>query len=90
MLLPSKRVPLHIFEDRYKELIGECLAEGSEFGLILETEEEGLREIGTGAAVLEVIHHVRRRPDERPGRGARPLPGRRALVLFMYFIVAYC
>jgi Lon protease-like protein len=55
VLLPSERVPLHIFEDRYKELIGECLEEESEFGLILETEE-GLREIGTRTAVLEVIH----------------------------------
>ena len=55
VLLPSERVPLHIFEDRYKELIGECLAEGSEFGLILETDG-GLREIGTSTAVLEVIH----------------------------------
>jgi Lon protease-like protein len=55
VLLPSERVPLHIFEDRYKELIGECLTDGSEFGLVLETEA-GLREIGTRAAVLEVIH----------------------------------
>jgi ATP-dependent Lon protease len=55
VLLPSERVPLHIFEDRYKELIGECLAEDAEFGLILETED-GLREIGTRTAVLEVIH----------------------------------
>jgi Lon protease-like protein len=55
VLLPTERVPLHIFEDRYKELIGECLAEGSEFGLVLETDE-GLREIGTRTAVLEVIH----------------------------------
>ena len=55
VLLPSERVPLHIFEDRYKELIGECLDEGSEFGLILE-DEDGLREIGTSTAVLEVIH----------------------------------
>jgi Lon protease-like protein len=55
VLLPSERVPLHIFEDRYKELIAECLAEGREFGLILETGEK-LREIGTRTAVLEVIH----------------------------------
>jgi ATP-dependent Lon protease len=55
VLLPTERVPLHIFEDRYKELIGECLAEGSEFGLVLETDE-GLREVGTRTAVLEVIH----------------------------------
>ena len=55
VLLPSERVPLHIFEDRYKDLIADCLAAESEFGLILETEE-GLREIGTLTAVLEVIH----------------------------------
>src|SRR5262249_15481307 len=33
VLLPSERVPLHIFEDRYKELIGECLEQQREFGL---------------------------------------------------------
>jgi ATP-dependent Lon protease len=55
VLLPSERVPLHIFEDRYKELIGECVAEESEFGLILETED-GLRDVGTLTRVLEVIH----------------------------------
>jgi Lon protease-like protein len=55
VLLPSERVPLHIFEDRYKELIGECLADESEFGLILENED-GLREVGTLTGVLELIH----------------------------------
>ena len=33
VLLPSERIPLHIFEPRYKELIAECLAESREFGL---------------------------------------------------------
>jgi len=55
VLLPSERVPLHIFEDRYKELISECVAGETQFGLILETED-GLREIGTLTGVLEVIH----------------------------------
>ena len=54
VLLPSERIPLHIFEDRYKELIGECLADGSEFGLILE-DADGLRQVGTRAGVIEVI-----------------------------------
>ncbi len=54
VLLPTERVPLHIFEPRYKELIGECLAENDEFGLVLE-DESGRREIGTRAAVLEVL-----------------------------------
>src|SRR2546428_246128 len=54
VLLPTERVPLHIFEPRYKELIGECLDEEREFGLML-TDDEGLREIGTCAAVEELL-----------------------------------
>ena len=54
VLLPTERVPLHIFEDRYKELIGECLASDEEFGLVL-ADERGLREIGTRAAVANVL-----------------------------------
>jgi Lon protease-like protein len=54
VLLPTERVPLHIFEPRYKELIGECLEEGLEFGLVLE-DEEGRRDVGTRAAVVEVL-----------------------------------
>src|ERR687884_16094 len=54
VLLPTERVPLHIFEPRYKELIGECLAEGREFGLVLE-DENGRRDVGTRAGVIEVL-----------------------------------
>jgi Lon protease-like protein len=55
VLLPTELVPLHIFEPRYRELITECLDEGREFGLILADDEEGLREVGTRAAVTEVL-----------------------------------
>jgi Lon protease-like protein len=54
VLVPTERVPLHIFEPRYKELIGECLRGGREFGLVLQ-DEQGRREIGTRAAVVEVL-----------------------------------
>jgi Lon protease-like protein len=54
VLLPSEQIPLHIFEERYQELIGECLAEEREFGLVF-ADEDGLREIGTYAAVTEVL-----------------------------------
>jgi Lon protease-like protein len=54
VLLPSEQIPLHIFEDRYQELIGECLDEEREFGLIY-ADDDGLREIGTLAAVTEVL-----------------------------------
>jgi Lon protease-like protein len=54
VLLPSEQIPLHIFEDRYQELVAECLLEEREFGLVY-ADEEGLREIGTRAAVTEVL-----------------------------------
>jgi Lon protease-like protein len=54
VLLPGERVPLHIFEPRYRELIAECLADETEFGLLF-ADEEGVREVGTTAAVVEVI-----------------------------------
>ena len=54
VLLPTERAPLHIYEPRYRELIGECLDEGREFGLVL-ADDDGMREIGTRAAVVEVL-----------------------------------
>ncbi|MGH2995964.1 MAG: LON peptidase substrate-binding domain-containing protein [Gaiellaceae bacterium] len=54
VLLPTERIPLHVFEPRYRELIGECLEEGREFGLIL-ADDDGLREVGTRATVTDVL-----------------------------------
>ena len=56
VLLPTELVPLHIFEDRYKELIGECLELGLEFGLVY-ADEDGVRDTGTRARVTEVLEH---------------------------------
>jgi len=54
VLLPTERVPLHIFEPRYRELIGECIENESEFGLVF-ADENGVRELGTRARVDEVL-----------------------------------
>ncbi len=54
VLVPGERLPLHIFEPRYKELVGECLALEQLFGLVLH-DEEGLRNVGTTAAVTDVL-----------------------------------
>jgi Lon protease-like protein len=54
VLLPSEQVPLHIFEPRYRELIGECIEEERELGL-LYADENGVREIGTRARVAAVL-----------------------------------
>ncbi|MEP6892981.1 MAG: LON peptidase substrate-binding domain-containing protein [Gaiellaceae bacterium] len=54
VLLPTERVPLHIFEPRYRELIAECLEEAKEFGFLFGDEGEGQR-VGTRATVTEVL-----------------------------------
>jgi Lon protease-like protein len=54
VLLPLEQVPLHIFEERYKELIAECLDEDEEFGLVY-ADDDGIRELGTRAEVVEVL-----------------------------------
>jgi Lon protease-like protein len=46
-------VPLHIFEHRYRELFAECLDGGEPFGLVF-ADDEGLRQVGTLASVVEV------------------------------------
>jgi Lon protease-like protein len=54
VLLPTERVPLHIFEPRYRELVGECMDDDAEFGL-LYADEDGVREVGTRARVADVL-----------------------------------
>ena len=54
VLVPGEQTPLHVFEPRYKELIGECLDRGRPFGLVL-SDDEGMRDVGTEATVVEVI-----------------------------------
>ena len=54
VLLPTEQIPLHIFEERYQELIAECLDLEQEFGLVY-ADDEGLREVGTRALVTEVL-----------------------------------
>jgi len=54
VLLPEEQVPLHVFEERYKELIGECLEDESEFGLVY-ADDDGIRELGTRAGVVSVL-----------------------------------
>ena len=53
VVLPTEQVPLHIFEPRYQELIGESLEQGTSFGIVY-ADDAGLREVGTLASVSEV------------------------------------
>jgi Lon protease-like protein len=53
VLFPGVVLPLHIFEPRYKEMIGECLTHSSLFGIV-HAKQEGMAEIGCSAKVLDV------------------------------------
>lgn len=54
VLFPHTPLPLHIFEDRYKEMIGECLALQLEFGVVL-VRGQGVVRTGCTAEVVEVL-----------------------------------
>ena len=53
-MLPGELVPLHIFEDRYKQMIGECLDQEREFGILWLADDE-LKEVGCAARITRVL-----------------------------------
>ena len=57
VLLPGEVVPLHIFEERYKTMIGECLDQGTEFGIVW-SGDEGVRDVGCAAEVAQLIERT--------------------------------
>src|SRR5438477_12634869 len=61
VLLPGSQLPLHIFEDRYKEMIGEVLRDKLEFGVVLASEK-GIVNTGCTATVDRVLREY---PDGR-------------------------
>ena len=54
VLLPGEVVPLHIFEERYRTMIGECLEGGTEFGIVW-SGDDGVRDVGCAAEVAQLI-----------------------------------
>jgi Lon protease-like protein len=54
VLIPHELVPLHIFEERYKLMIGECIEEEREFGIVW-LSDDGLKEIGCSARISKVL-----------------------------------
>lgn len=61
VLLPEILLPLHIFEERYKTMIGECLDQDLEFGVIYYNGTE-MESKGCTARVVRVIKQY---PDGR-------------------------
>ncbi len=57
VLLPGEVVPLHIFEERYKTMIDECLDQGTEFGIVW-SGDDGVRDVGCAAEVAQLIERT--------------------------------
>src|SRR3989304_590517 len=52
---PGIALPLHIFEERYKQMVGEAIGAGSEFGIVL-ARGEGIVNSGCTVVVEQVVH----------------------------------
>ena len=54
VLMPGTPLPLHIFEERYKQMVNECLDSETEFGMVL-ADEDGTRGVGCTARIVELV-----------------------------------
>src|SRR5262249_9142082 len=69
--LPSELIPLHIFEERYKTMMGRCLDDESEFGIVW-VADDGLREVGCACAIAAVLEKMEDGRMNLVARGTRP------------------
>jgi len=54
VLFPGAALPLHVFEERYREMVGECLAQDKPFGVV-RADEEQMSIVGCTAKILRVV-----------------------------------
>jgi len=69
--LPHELLPLHIFEERYRTMIGECLERGSEFGIVWAADD-GRRPVGCAVEIAEVLERMEDGRMNILTRGTRP------------------
>jgi Lon protease-like protein len=69
--LPDELIPLHVFEERYKTLIGDCLEQERQFG-ILWLSDDGLREVGCAVRIERVLERMEDGRMNLLVRGTRP------------------
>jgi Lon protease-like protein len=69
--LPTEYVPLHIFEERYKTMIGACLEQEREFGIVWLTES-GCKQIGCACEIAQVLERMDDGRLNVVTRGTRP------------------
>jgi Lon protease-like protein len=70
--LPGELIPLHIFEERYKTMINECLEREQEFGIVW-LSDDGLREVGCACAIDRVLERMEDGRMNLVVRGTRPI-----------------
>jgi Lon protease-like protein len=71
VVLPGEIVPLHVFEERYKTMVGECLDEEREFGIVW-VADDGLREVGCTVAITELLERTEDGRMNILARGSAP------------------
>jgi Lon protease-like protein len=69
--LPGELVPLHIFEDRYKTMMSECLDGEREFGIVW-LSDDGLRDVGCAMRIERVLERMDDGRMNLLARGTRP------------------
>ena len=69
--LPGELIPLHIFEERYKTMMNECLRDEREFGIVW-LSDDGLREIGCACEIERVLERMEDGRMNLLARGTRP------------------
>lgn len=69
--LPHEMVPLHIFEERFKTMMEECLLGQSEFGIVW-LADDGLRPVGCACEITEVLERMEDGRLNLLTRGTRP------------------
>jgi Lon protease-like protein len=69
--LPGEMIPLHIFEERYKTMMNECLSDETEFGIVW-LSDDGLREIGCACEIEQVLERMEDGRMNLLARGTRP------------------
>lgn len=72
VVLPSEIVPLHIFEERYKRMMEDCLAADGEFGIIW-LADDGLHDVGCACRIERVLEKFEDGRMNLLARGTRPL-----------------
>jgi Lon protease-like protein len=70
--LPEEVIPLHIFEERYKTMMNECLDDEREFGIVW-LSDSGLREIGCACRIEQVLERMDDGRLNLLARGTRPI-----------------